>query len=162
MKVIFLDCDGVVCTARSHVVLGLATHGDKIWERWDPIACEALRLSCARGVSLVISSSWRHEDTDLLFQRLRESGLYEYVYKPDDPAEWATPDLSDTWQDVCRGNEITLWLKAHPTVTDYRIIDDCEDFLETQKKKIIHTDPDNGMSFENIRSLFRWVGILKS
>lgn len=80
--------------------------------------------------------------------------------------EWATPQLRHERDEnnVCkmRGHEIQDWLDHHPEVTDYKIIDDDQDMLEHQMKKLIHTDGENGMTFENIRTLLRWAGVLKS
>lgn len=151
MKIIFLDIDGVLCTKRSHFVYGKE---GKMWFDWDPLGCDAIAKACRNGARIVISSSWRQEkNRDELFAQLRKFGLYELLFQPD----WFTPITGDT-----RGSEIQHWLDRHRDIGMYIIVDDNPDMLENQMRHFIRTDPDDGMTSENIKRLLNWSGVLKS
>lgn len=151
MRIIFLDIDGVLCTRRSHLAYGKE---GGIWHEWDPLGCHVLHRACTYDAWIVVSSTWRkpmHQDD--LFEMLKKHSLFGYVYFPD----WSTPVL-----DGPRGAEIAAWLAKHPEVTDYRILDDDHDMLDSQTKKCIFTDPEDGMTSDNIKKLLNWAGALKA
>ncbi len=158
MKILFLDIDGVLCTARSNVVYD--KEGAR-WYAWDPLACQAVRMACEKGVKIVVSSTWRHEKHKAhLDAQLQAFGLFDYLH-----ADWRTIDIAvrGEWNDNnCRGVEIKDWLDRHPETTSYRILDDIPQFLPEHMPFFIHTDMDNGMDSDNIRALLRWARYLKS
>lgn len=155
-KVIFLDVDGVLCTARSHLALGYP-RGDRIWNAWDELACACLREVCERGIQIVVSSTWRHPRHEPeLMQKMTLHRLIGYLRQPN----WKTPDFSD--QEFIRGHEIAKYLTDNPDIDDYKIVDDVPQFLDEQGKHFIHTDAEDGMTHENMQKLFRWVRILRS
>ena len=150
-KILFLDVDGVMCTRRSHLVYGKE---GGIWHEWDPLACAAIYKACQHGVQIVVSSTWRkpmHQES--LFEKLKEHNLFGYVLFPD----WKTPI-----RDGIRGLEVAEWLSKHSEVESYRILDDDADFLDSQEKFLIRTDPEDGMTSENIKRLLNWAGALKA
>ncbi len=153
MKVIFLDIDGVLCTLRSH----LAYHGvGGCWWDWDPVGCEVIKRCCKAGVKLVISSTWRlncpspMDDSSDLGLLLGKHGLREFIYMPG----WRTPT---DWK-AKRGGEIQQWLDAHPDVTDYRILDDDSDMLDSQMLNFIKTDGLDGIPSLKMIDLMYWSG----
>lgn len=151
-KVIFLDVDGVTCTARSHLALGYVK-GDRIWKAWDDVACACIREVCKTGIQIVVSSTWRKpmHEADLK-EKMAMHGLMPFVRMPD----WKTPELNEG----VRGHEIAYYLTHNPDIEDYRILDDNTDFLDSQSKHFIHTDPEEGMTYKNMRDLYRWARIL--
>jgi hypothetical protein len=48
-----------------------------------------------------------------------------------------------------RGEEIAEWLREHPEVKEYAILDDSEDMLEEQKERFVQTSEYNGFSYED-------------
>lgn len=148
-KVMFLDIDGVLCTLRSHFAY---QNTGGLNDAWDIGSCIMIRRLCEEfGVAIVISSSWRIGRRQILNYYLTQYGLNSFLYGanntrrgwcPIDTTEDITPIFND--KDSVRGDEIDAWLKAHPTVTQYVIIDDDSDFLEHQKPFHVHTEYHEG------------------
>lgn len=111
MKVLFLDIDGVVncatTTQRHRGFIGIDPH----------MAFKVGKIVLDTGCEIVLSSSWRH------FDKGREE-VDKQVYKTID----ITPDAPNGF----RGDEINMWLKEHPEVTQYAILDDDSDFHPDQ------------------------------
>lgn len=106
MKVIFLDVDGVI-----NCQYTVQRHGSFIGI--DPyMAILVDRIIQATGAKVVLSSTWR------LDERSREE-VKRYVDFID-----VTPDLSDQFKGECRWQEVQAWLKGHPEVERYAVIDD--------------------------------------
>ncbi len=152
-KIIFLDVDGVLCTLRSH----LAYHGrGGLWNHWDGCAVEILKRMCGAGCRIVVSSTWRlncptpDDDSSELGQKLGEHGLREFLFRPG----WRTPS-----SDKERGHEIAAWLKAHPEITDYVILDDDDDMLPEQKSKFVQTHGHDGISGMDMLHLLKWAEV---
>lgn len=127
MKILFLDIDGVVncaTTAQRHRgAIGI-----------DPyMACLVRRIVEATGCQVVLSSSWRY------FPGGREEVERQVCLLLD-----VTPhsDLG------CRGDEIRVWLNAHPEVTRYAIVDDNSDMLPEQKSHFFKTSWAVGLTQE--------------
>lgn len=159
LKIIFLDIDGVLCTRRSH----LAYAGGGIWSHWDPTACALLKKVLDKHeAKLVISSTWRRKQhQQLLTDRLHEHGLYKYLLTGEMKGSHTPFDIVEDSgnpfrQKATRGREIDHFLKFHPHITDYRILDDDSDMLEYQKRFFIHTDGNEGMTAQNMRDLLDW------
>lgn len=138
-KIIFLDIDGVVCTLRSHFAFG----DGLLMECWDITACHMIKNICKKfDLKIVISSVWK-ADPKLKYY-LSIFGLIEFLHK-----DYCTPNTGKI-----RGDQIEEWLKKHPEVEDYIIIDDDQDFLEKQKNHFSHIkNPYDGFSTEN----YRWI-----
>lgn len=120
MKVIFLDFDGVLTTAKNYGVLDAAKM-ELLW-----------KLITRTEASIVISSSWRALDVPSTIYNLTLGKDYM-----DTPLRWlskvvgVTPRpseeeflLYDEWN---RENEIKRYLDSHPEVDNFIILDDVED-----------------------------------
>jgi hypothetical protein len=125
MRVIFVDVDGVLNSngERGHRA---GTHGLDI-------ACvERLKALAHRtDAQLVLSSSWRHhEDAKAQLKAvgltfIGETPRFKYAERPE---------------------EIDAWLRLHPKVTQYVIIDDDHTFLPHQPH--FRTDWTKGLTHE--------------
>lgn len=125
-KVIFLDIDGVITSARTG------------WHNLDIYAVNFLRWFCKEsGAKIVISSTWRYNH-DAEFWR---SIFGDYMH---DSFRTTRAHLE------IRGLEIEDWLRSHPEVTEYLILDDDSDMLDDQKDRLILTDAMNGLLFEGM------------
>jgi len=141
---IFLDFDGVLCTAR----MAKATGERGVIGGLDPVALAFLNRICREyPVKIVISSTWRAGQEAWFFWRLFASAGHHDIRRALHE-DWKTPVTGDT-----RGEEIQLWLDAHPEVSDYLILDDDSDMLEHQMPNLIHTDSLNGMLLEHYRDI---------
>lgn len=159
MKVIFLDFDGVLNSAQSayfwhnkrdqdkweNVLYGswAGTLKEYIAQEFCPIAMsnveELVRL--IPDVKIVVSSTWRLGETVESLKKI----LYPAKLMAD-----AIIDVTPQFRDAPRGAEIQYWLDAHPEVTDYVIIDDDKDMLETQTDNFVNTDNRNGFQFTDM------------
>ena len=136
MNVIFLDIDGVLnndlCQRASN----------------EPICPENVaqfnRIVRATKASIVLSSSWRlmighsnqYKTLSDLQRYLRVKGVQGTIID-------TTPDL--TGQNKVRGQEISKWLKEHPEVAEYIILDDVTDlFMPSQRT--VSTDGMKGLT----------------
>lgn len=134
MKIIFLDIDGVITSARTG------------WVNWDPFATTFVKWCCEKSdTKIVISSTWRcNRDRKFFTDIFGENAIHE---------DWRTPwDLSDMTMN-CRGDEIQKWLTNHPEIEDYVIIDDEDDMLERQVSHLMLTNSYNGMMFDDYEKL---------
>jgi hypothetical protein len=136
MKVLFLDIDGVLNSARTLVARGgypMELTGHHL-DMFDTIAVGLVRSLCEKAnVSVVVSSAWRiTHHVDAIGRAL------------DLPTIDRTPSLSKT-----RGHEIADWLAKHPQVTRYAIVDDDSDMLPEQLPYFVKTDGNEGLSFAN-------------
>lgn len=157
MKIIFLDIDGVLLTRRTMIATG------RNWSAAEPdrVLCQTLIRCCEKGdVRIVVSSTWR--DTPIKCRaKLKEGGLLNCLHK-----SWATPldtQLSPggIYIGVTRGLEISAWLLAHPTITDFRILDDEEHDFKTDPEfydKLLLCDTNNGADYYVMARLVDWAG----
>jgi len=134
MKVIFLDIDGVL---NNHASLCEGVH-------LLPEKCLLIEDLCEHtGAQVVVSSTWRiGTDIKELKHILWRSGLSNVLDK--------TPTSNGI-----RGGEIESWLKEHPEVEAYVIIDDDSDFLDYQKPYHIHTDMRTGLCRKHIKEAIK-------
>src|ERR1035437_101074 len=108
--VLFLDCDGVICTDRAYY----AAQQDKsktILRTWDPISMALVDRLCQDfNLEVVISSTWRHRyDVAVI--------LLTHGFRSDFHKDEKTPASYNR----SRGHEIREWLEEHPEVTKYII-----------------------------------------
>lgn len=128
MKIIFLDIDGVVTSARANGFRDL-----------DPFAVNFISW-CAEQSDwkIVISSVWRHgfpkEFWDTIFPNLIHN-------------DWRTKSLGGM-----RGEEVLEWLSRNEW-DDYLILDDDSDFYPHQRWRHIRTDGHDGMLMKHIYQL---------
>jgi hypothetical protein len=154
VKIIFLDIDGVLNKVDTPGVP--YTEPDELLLIPIDATCMARlnRLVVETGAKIVISSSWRKftrwED---LWPALATYGLVAEIVGE-------TPDLINdpVWLDrhrtrdgapfmyemLERGMEIWEWLKDHPEVTEFVILDDCSDMWRL-KGNLVLTDPIDGL-----------------
>lgn len=131
MKVIFLDIDGV---------LNIISQG---YDQFGSIFHKHLENNLGyivdkTGAKIVISSTWRFKGLEHM------QALWKHRNIPGKVID-ITPDCSvlvksgvfKFYDDAERGHEIQKWVDDHPEVTNYVIIDDDEDMLESQKKNFV-------------------------
>jgi hypothetical protein len=143
-SILFLDVDGVLVTPRS----GLA-HGGP--EPFDREACLILdRLCSLAGARIVVSSTWREEQTRETFAALLERHDLSPSLLHED---WATPILRTN-----RQREIDSWLREHPEVTNWVVLDDGVG-LDQDSPRLVQTDCDDGIRFRDVLALCALLGV---
>jgi hypothetical protein len=142
MKVIFVDVDGVLNTP--------ATWG--AWSRMgyaaaleSALIARVRQLALDTGARCVLSSTWR-----LNTGSKGEQGGYPMSIASFKQRGWlearehfvgATPYLAG----LQRGQEIRAWLKAHPEVTAFVVLDDSSDMLGVEAHHVA-VDPHVGLT----------------
>lgn len=126
MKVIFLDIDGVLNNA-SHLTKLIELLGKKQYFSiinqmheipFDYRSCKLLKeLIKETGAEIILSSTWRMND----------NGINTIEKYAEIPIKDITPVL-----EAMRGEEIKQYLKNHPEITQYVILDDDTDMLKEQ------------------------------
>ena len=139
MKIIFLDIDGVLnndaTTARySGTFIGI-----------DPaLVVQFYRILCGvPDAQVVLSSSWRIHPLDKEEVR-REVGEFMDV----------TPVLGGH---MARGREIAAWLKGHPEVKRYAILDDDRGMLKEQIPSCFFTNGRVGLTDAIVDQVIEWL-----
>lgn len=170
MIVVFLDIDGVLNSARyllqleaKHRALGHAGPSRpkrettcacfKLEHQIDAIAVERLnRLVIASGAKIVISSSWRKQlDLSELREVLATHGLVGEVVgqTPDGHEEPGMLAAYGHLERLYRGHEIDFWLRDHPEVERFVILDDDSD-MAMHSRRLVQTDPDEGLTDQHV------------
>lgn len=142
--VIFLDIDGVFFDL-TYCLAG--TYNDN--------ALNMLRKFCERtNAQIVISSTWRKGAKSASIRPLLLAyGLDKYMVQGDD---WRTlPNHDDP-----RGELIDEWLRRHPTVKHYLIIDDDSDFYEHHRNNLILVDGQNGLVGRDVLKMYDAISIM--
>lgn len=147
LRVLFLDIDGVLNSARTCLALGGIPHDLRAEDvaRLDPVALSLLRGLCrAAGLSVVVSSTWRiTHHWDAIGRAL---GL---------PTMGATPRSRTGF----RGDEVRAWLADHPEVLDWAILDDDSDFHRDQVARFVRCDGQEGLIWVNFLELCSLFGV---
>ena len=139
-KVIFLDFDGVITTYRRKWKIDV----DKVRIVND--------ICAACGAEVVVTSSWRvgfRGDvvgfTGHLSRYFADNG-YSEEDRPDfEKFVRSITGLTDT-MGGCRGDEIERYLNGHSEISDYVIVDDDSDMLDTQLLNFVQTDTYDGIT----------------
>jgi hypothetical protein len=165
LKIVFLDFDGVINSDRyfdrfvasGSLLVHLAHEANGI----DPEAVERLNaIIDATGAACVLSTSWRHGyPVDRLVEFLRSRGFCGEVIGRTptsdeiDPGEW---NLLETC-DQERGLEIAMWLRSHPDVTAYVVLDDCPVGLAAEERRVA-TEFATGLLDEHVELAIEMLG----
>lgn len=171
MKAIFLDIDGVLNTERRALQAheGKCDSHDEYGRLFDENALYWLnKIIDETGAEIVISSSWRNDGLDKLRKMWRkryskcynkmELNPYRHYNKIADVTFSLTTSKyleqktlmnqlseDDRW---IRGNQIDVYLKTHPEIENFVIIDDDNDMLDFQQKYFINAKDPNGITEE--------------
>jgi len=141
MKVLFLDVDGVLNSNRN-----LLAYGCFPWpnvpdglicaeSKLDPIAIGMIRKVCEdTGAVIVLHSTWR-ENVDPV-----EFGL-----------KYDLPIIGSTDADESKPDSIQSYLKAHPTITKYAVVDD--HYMRVPRELQVTPGMNNGLQYEHAVAL---------
>ena len=172
MRVIFLDFDGVINSAQSarfwHRRRDQSKWENELYSQWPgtikeyianefcPIALSNLEelMITVPDLKVVVSSTWRLGETVESLQKIL------YPAKPlADAIIDVTPSLGyKDGKRMDRGHEIQDWLDRHPEVTNYVIIDDDGDMLDSQKEHFVHTSHFHGFQHGDMLWALRILG----
>jgi hypothetical protein len=135
IKVLFLDCDGVI-NSEECMTRGLFKTDFPV----DPyMAFLVGKIQLDTDCKVVLSSSWRHHEPSV-----------EKLNKQLVPIFDKTPSLPLLGgAEMCeRGKEIKAWLDEHPEVKKYAILDDDSDMLPEQLPNFFKTTWKKGITEE--------------
>lgn len=109
MKILFLDFDGVIAPFTYH-------HSSSGFSK---SACANVQYILVKdpNVRIVVSSAWRRNGLEILRKILQEHGV--------DPTK--VIDITEEkggWTPENRDHQIKDWLKKHPEIKDFAIVDD--------------------------------------
>lgn len=124
MKVLFLDIDGV-CNSRAYLYrLRAKNKKATLWYAIDPEAVKLVRrIIKETKCDVVLSSTWRlYEDGRAQVKR----DVCHFIDCTKDLQAGAKRGF------VNRGVEVQEWLDRHPSVKQYAILDDDNDFMPNQ------------------------------
>jgi hypothetical protein len=130
MKVLFLDCDGVL-NSEANIKQGLF---NTVFPVDQYMAFLVGKIQLNTDCKVVLSSAWRHHEPSV-----------EKLNKQLVPIFDITPDLD---LPRVRGDEIKAWLDEHSEVTKYAILDDDTDMLPEQLPNFFQTQWKVGITEE--------------
>lgn len=161
MKYLFLDMDGVLNSTQSSIYFWRTMHNRMCFisgfEELCPIACSNLNhlLEKFPEAKVVISSTWR------LHFKITEWGEKMKDICPAIVGRVIdrTPRLGRLTEGVQRGEEIYKWLEDNGALNDpYLVLDDDSD-MDKVRANFIKTDPNIGLSWNNIMEAFIRFGV---
>lgn len=161
MKVIFLDIDGVL---NSHQSVYYWHHKNErrsgrsrtskqyLAMKFCPIARSNLEelIRQVPDLKVVVSSTWRRGET--------AETLKKQLWTLSKLIRNAIIDVTPSLASRIRGEEIQDWLDRHPNVSNYAIIDDDRDMLESQFHNFVHINAHNGYQWTDMLSTLRILG----
>lgn len=172
----FLDIDGVLNSEAymlkleaQHRQLGCPTRETpcdcfKLYHQLDRDAVARLnRLVTTTDAKIVISSTWRKlMDASELERALVEHGLVAEIIgaTPDGHDEPEMLTVYGPLERMYRGYEIDFWLRKHPEVDRFVILDDGSDMV-MHKNRLVQTDCEEGLLDEHVELAIRvmaWDG----
>ena len=181
MLVIFLDIDGVLNSEsyvlkleKKHIALGHTEPASpkrettcdcfKLYHQIDRDAVARVnRIVATTGAKIVVSSTWRKLfDPPELQRILSEHGLVAEIVG-ETPEGHHEPGLLEAYgypERMERGYEIDYWLKQHPEVERFVILDDGSD-MAMHGTRLVQTDCDDGLCDEHVELAIRvlaWDG----
>ena len=149
MKIIFCDCDGVINRISGEYSTPLRQSGG-ILIMSEPELVFRINLIVDRtDCELVLSSSWRHLPN--WREVMKANGIVKHFLDRTEVetlkhGEHNGGSKKGGTYVRCRGNVIAAWLKEHPDVEKYAILDDDADFLAEQIPNFFQTDPALGLT----------------
>lgn len=142
MNAIFLDIDGVLNTENNIVLLKELGEGiidDICFAKFDDRCVKYLDLIIKKtNAKIIISSTWRKLGLDEMINIWKHKNLpgeiYDLTFSNDTSKKDEQREILSQWKDegICRGHEIEAYLKTHPEITNYVILDDDTDMLPHQ------------------------------
>ena len=159
MKAVFLDIDGVLNSGQWIEQHG-ADYTDTPERAIDPAAVNRLNtITQGTGAVIVISSSWRIRFSfEQLKQILHSSGVLATIYGKT-PAAMARPNyFGPGISQTPRAIDIAVWLKQHPEVDRYAILDEVTE-IGPLRPQLIWTDPETGLLDEHVEQAVSLLGL---
>ena len=167
MKVIFLDIDGVLNTERYIVEAienDMPVH-DKYGHIFDYKSIEVLRnIIKESDAKIIISSTWRYsgirEMKEMWRQRKLPGEVIDITFARDTSKLEEQKKLfkelyNEDIYNRTRGQEIDIYLKTHPEVKKYVILDDDSDMLDDQN--FVKIDCYNGLEEKYINEILKYL-----
>lgn len=152
IKVAFCDVDGVFNSLRTVLGTGRTAYRfieeQRDWLDWIAIGLMRRLVEDYPDLKFVLSSTWRIDGSRTPAEVAAEAGAFLGL---------PFIDCTDTGGPI-RGAEIQRWLDAHPEVTNYVIIDDDSDMLESQAPHFVQTLYADGVRFCHFLAMKRILG----
>lgn len=161
---VFLDIDGVFTSSRVHY----AQNTDyTIWNKFDPIAIEFMnKIHDRYPVEFVLISTWKNylKEDDQQTSHWIQAAFANSGFRGNFASPWKT-NPNNLWANkptgYNRSHEIKEYLEEYATdVVDYVIFDDNDYGFEKVlgKKRLIRTDPENGLLWKHMQRAQSIVG----
>lgn len=148
MKCLFLDIDGVLNSTEDWVEWKVLGHPNNFSMEMinRPKLALLVHIVKETGCKLVLSSSWRLQySNEEMIEMFKARGC-DYITTDILIGQTPEPKFGSI-----RGNDIASWLKDHPEVTQYIILDDSQDFHKHQKRYHVHTDTYVGLTYYHMK-----------
>lgn len=152
-NIIFLDIDGVLCSARCHVG---STHDKKgtIWDDWDSVVVGLIKQLCNHhNAQIVFISTWVKLKPNRIHEKVIQHSLEYYCHK-----NYLCPIRVDDNNMMDKYAMVEYWLKHNDhnkfvifeddDICNHIVVDELKHF-DPIKPNLVLTDPLNGMLIEH-------------
>jgi hypothetical protein len=158
-KIIFLDIDGVlnpVHYMNATYKMWKASFGEiKSHDEYGQLFfyqnCDALKKAIDEtGAKIVISSTWRmagESEMKALWKHRNLAG--EIIGITPNEVDVVNNGIAKFYDEVCRGDEIKLWINTNNFTGKYVIIDDTKDMLKEQEPCFVVTNSYFGLTLKD-------------
>lgn len=143
VKILFLDCDGVINCANT-----FKKGGESYFPVEPYMAFLVGKIQLDTDCKVVLSSSWRHHPESVKYIHNRIVPLFDITGD-----EGIDPNRQSGAANCLRGREIKAWLDNHPEVTNYAILDDENDMLPEQQENFFKTTWQEGITDEVAKNI---------
>lgn len=167
-KILFLDLDGVLNTARWHEQAKGDQLKDDYGYTFDPTAVANLAQIIERtGADIVISSSWKCMGLSQMEDMWEDRNLPGKIVgiTPNSVSDEMLLDAEIDGIDLfhIRGEVIKEWLTKHgKRVSNYVIIDDMDNMLPEQQSHFVQTNPEVGITEDDAKNAIAIMNKSKS
>jgi hypothetical protein len=158
LPILFLDIDGVLLAGRHWRAGHQERYPGKAIKTIPPeMQWPMNELYRRQQHRIVVSSTWRMDEE--CRDHIRRAGIVAPFHN-----DWRTgsghsviPGSTLVSADI-RGEEIADWLRRHPEVTRYAIVDDDSDMLDEQLPFFVQTRFEEGLTMEHVDRLAEILG----
>lgn len=154
MNVIFLDFNGVISNNNyeEYIFYPISYNNGKKWLL--PISTSVIlplkalfQFAVINKVKIVLSTSWR----ELFSPKEIDKAFKDFLgIEEEKPIIFESTPIINEYIDYKRGKEIELFLEKCPSIENFLIIDDYNNFYPYQNDKLLLINSEIGFSFKDL------------
>ena len=150
-KVVFLDVDGVLNSVDDFSSTSPGEISKMTCEVFDRPLRLLKQIIDETDATVVISSSWRLTLSRKEEFSIKKLSLYDKLILKLNEYRIVPIGITPIFEGEKRGDEIRAWLKIHPDIINFVILDDDNDMCEFTKTNLVQTTYEYGLREEHVK-----------